>query len=164
MNYYQTDAIVLKRENIFEADRLYFLYTKDFGRVKAVAGSTQKINSKLAGHLEPLNLIHVELATKKNGDLFITTALSYNQLLSPNASPAQITLFFKMADLALKMLIEPQKDAVLWDFIIKSFLDAKNVETDTEIFWSDFKNHFISILGFGDDFDKAKYYLGDFMV
>src|SRR3989344_5085285 len=95
MAVYQTNAIVLKRENIFEADRLYYLYTEDFGRVKAMAGSVRKMNAKLSGHLEPFNLIWVELMTKKNGDFFITTALSHKSLLDMNAAPVRSTLFIK---------------------------------------------------------------------
>ena len=62
MATYQTNAIVLKREDIFEADRLYHLYTEDFGQVKAIAGSVRKINAKLSGHLEPFNIVLVEIA------------------------------------------------------------------------------------------------------
>lgn len=165
MSAYQTEAIILKRENIGEADRLYCLYTEEFGKVNAVAGSAQKINAKLAGHLEPFNLIWTELISKKNGDLFITTALSHRQLLSQNASSAQIALFFRMADLAFKMLKEPQKDGVLWNFILENFTKAGSIETgDSGKFFDNFKNGFINLLGFGDDFDRARYYLEDFGV
>ena len=98
MAVYQTNAIILKKENIFEADRLYHLYTEDFGKVKAIAGGVRKINAKLSGHLEPFNLVWVELMTKKNGDLFITTALSHKSLLDTNAVPVRSALFIKMAD------------------------------------------------------------------
>lgn len=170
MATYQTNAIILRRENVFEADRLYHLYAEDFGMVKAVAGSVRKISAKLIGHLEPFSFVWVELATKKNGDLFITTALSHRQLLSRGASPGQIALFSKMADFSLKMLSEPQKDGILWDFILNSFIKADLVGTSTaqisnaSKFFSDFKNDFIKLLGFGDDFNKAKYYLNDFGV
>ena len=92
MATYQTNAIVLKREDIFEADRIYYLYTEEFGEARAIAGSVRKINAKLTGHLEPFNLIWVELMTKKGGDLFITTALSQKDLLAGNVSPNQISL------------------------------------------------------------------------
>lgn len=163
MATYQTNAIVLKREDVFEADRLYHLYTKDFGRVRATAGGARKINAKLAGHLEPFSLIWSELMTKKNGDLFITTALSEKQFLSRSASPLKIALFFKMADLVLKMVREPQKDDALWDFLLNNFSKA-GLAADSDEFLRNFKNNFINILGFGDDFSKAGYYLNDFDV
>lgn len=171
MAVYQTNAIVLKRENIFEADRLYHLYTEDFGKVKAVAGSVRKINAKLSGHLEPFNLIWVELMTKKNGDLFITTALSYKNLLDTNFSSTKLILFIKMADFILKMMKEPMRDNAIWTLVLENFIKANSADMDsahrqapTESFLNDFKNGLINLLGFGNDIDEAKYYLGDFGV
>lgn len=164
MNCYQTNAIVLKRENIFEADRAYYLYAEDFGKVKAIAGSVRKINAKLAGHLEPFNLTWVELMTKRNGSLFITTALSYKNFLNHNSSPAKITLFLKMADFISKMLRGSQKDDILWNFILKSFTNADLVEANAEKFLNEFRNGLINLLGFGADFNEARYYLNDFGV
>lgn len=165
MPAYKTNAIVLKRENIFEADRLYHLYTQDFGKIRTIAGGVCKINAKLTGHLEPFNLVWTELITKKNGDLFITTALSYGRLLNQNALPSHIILFSKMADFTLHMLKGPQKDNALWDFILESFLKANSIESGSEgNFLSKFKDDFISLSGFGDDFNEARYYLDDFGV
>ncbi len=164
MSAYQTNAIILKRENIFEADRLYHLYTEDFGKVRAIAGSVRKIKAKLTGHLEPFNFIWVELISKKGGELIITTALSHGRLIS-NATPDQIALFTKMANFAVTMLKEPQKDEELWNFILESFLKAKDVEAGgADKFLSDFKSGFIKIMGFGDNFEEARYYLSDFNV
>ena len=165
MAAYKTNAIILKRVDIFEADRVYHIYTENFGKIRTIAGGVRKINAKLTGHLEPFNLVWVELITKKNGDLFITTALSHGKLLNQNASPAQITLFFKMADFVLKMLKGPQKDMSLWNFILESFLKANSTPAgESDIYLSEFKNGFINILGFGNDFNKARYYLNDFGV
>jgi DNA repair protein RecO len=162
MATYQTNAIVLKRENIFEADRLYHLYTEDFGKVKAIAGGVRKINAKLTGHLEPFNLVWVELMTKKGGDLFITTALSEMSLLENNASPILISLFVKMSDFALKMLRGQEKDKAIWNFILNSFLSARAGGADK--FLNDYKSGFIKIMGFGDNLKEAEYYLGDFYM
>lgn len=159
MAAYKTIAIVLKRENIFEADRLYHLYTKDFGKIRTIAGGVRKINAKLTGHLEPFNLVWTELITKKNGDLFITTALSYGKLLNKNALPPQIALFSKMADFILFMLKGSQKDNALWDFILESFIAANSVESgNDDKFLKEYKTGFIKILGFGDSLEEALWY------
>ena len=183
MATYQTNAVVLKREDIFEADRLYHLYTEDFGKVKAIAGGVRKINAKLTGHLEPFNLVWVELMTKKGGDLFITTALSEISLLESNASPNLISLFVKMSDFALKMLRGQEKDKAMWNFILENFTKAREIEAGTDPperlasssqpdevilagragkFLNDYKSGFIKIMGFGDNLKEAEYYLSDF--
>ncbi len=164
MATYQTNAIVLKREDIFEADRLYHLYTENFGKVRVIAGGVRKIKAKLTGHLEPFNLIWVELMAKKGGDLFITTALSEMSLLENGASPNRISLFAKMSDFALKMLRGQEEDKEIWNFILSSFLAAGKLDASTDSFLNDYKSGFIKIMGFGENLEEAEYYLNDFNV
>lgn len=65
---YQDKAITLKRIDIKEADRLFVFYTKEHGKVEAVARGVKKINSKMAGHLEPLGIVDLMIARGKSID------------------------------------------------------------------------------------------------
>ena len=164
MPAYQTDAIILKREDAFEADRIYHIYTRDFGKVRALATGVRKINAKLSGHLEPFNLAWVELMSKKGGNMFITTALSEGPLLTADVSPNRIALFTKMAEFSMMMLKEPQKDEALWNYMLDNFLAANRVEPGGgDEFLNKYKSGFLKIMGFGDNFEEARYYLGDFL-
>lgn len=49
---YRTDAIVVAKQDRFEADRVFTLYTQKFGKVRAWAVSERKSASKLRGGLE----------------------------------------------------------------------------------------------------------------
>lgn len=59
---YKTPAIVLKSYNWPRNARLYILYTKQFGKIRAVAAGTQKVTSKIAGHLQPFSVTEVMFA------------------------------------------------------------------------------------------------------
>lgn len=48
----RTEAIVLKRSNYGEADRLLTLYTREFGKFKGVAKGARKPQSRKTGHVE----------------------------------------------------------------------------------------------------------------
>ena len=48
-------AIVLKKREVGETDRLYTLYTREGGKVTAIGRGVRKPKAKLAGHLETLN-------------------------------------------------------------------------------------------------------------
>ena len=48
----RTDAIVLKRSNYGEADRLLTLYTREFGKFNAIAKGARKPQSRKTGHVE----------------------------------------------------------------------------------------------------------------
>jgi hypothetical protein len=85
--------------------------------------------------------------------------------LGGNASPNQIALFTKMSDFILRMMKGQEKDVALWNFILTGFLEAKEVETGSSgKFLSEFKSGFLKLMGFGADYEEAKYYLGDFDV
>ncbi len=54
---YSSPAILLGYRDWREYDRLYILYTKEFGKEEAVATGTRRIKSKLAPHLTPFTLV-----------------------------------------------------------------------------------------------------------
>lgn len=49
---YRTEAIVLRRHDLGETDRILTLYTRDRGKVRAVAKGVRKPSSRKAGHVE----------------------------------------------------------------------------------------------------------------
>jgi DNA repair protein RecO (recombination protein O) len=68
---YQTEAIVIKKTKLGEADRILTLYTPDHGKIEAVAKGVRKPKSKLAGHLELLTYSQVRLARGRNLETII---------------------------------------------------------------------------------------------
>jgi DNA repair protein RecO (recombination protein O) len=54
-----------------EADRLLTLYTREQGKVRALAKGVRKVTSRKAGHLEPFTYVTLQLA--KGRDLLIVT-------------------------------------------------------------------------------------------
>ena len=52
---YSTEAIVLKRSDLGEADRILTLFTPHKGKVHVIAKGVRRITSKRAGHLELLS-------------------------------------------------------------------------------------------------------------
>jgi DNA repair protein RecO (recombination protein O) len=64
-------AIVLRHADWGEADRLVTLYTREQGKLRAVAKGARKITSRKAGHLEPFTQVKLQLARGRS--LFIVT-------------------------------------------------------------------------------------------
>jgi DNA repair protein RecO (recombination protein O) len=56
------EAIVLRHSDWGEADRLLWLFTREIGKVKAVAKGVRKPRSRKAGHLEPFTRVELLLA------------------------------------------------------------------------------------------------------
>ncbi|MFH0769519.1 MAG: DNA repair protein RecO [Chloroflexota bacterium] len=68
---YQTEAIIIKKTRLGEADRILTLYTPDMGKIQGVAKGVRRPKSKLAGHLELLTHSLVSLARGRNLDTII---------------------------------------------------------------------------------------------
>jgi DNA repair protein RecO (recombination protein O) len=68
---FRVEAVVLRHADWGEADRILTLYTRERGKVRAVAKGARKIRSRKAGHLEPFT--HVTLQLAKGRDLLIVT-------------------------------------------------------------------------------------------
>ena len=65
---YQTEAIIIKKTKLKEADRILTLYTPHLGKIQAVARGVRRPRSKLSGHLELITHSLVSLARGRNLD------------------------------------------------------------------------------------------------
>ena len=88
---YQTEAIIIKKIKLGEADRILTLYTPYLGKIKAVAKGVRRPRSKLAGHLELLTHSLVSLARGRNLDT-ITGSQTINSFL-PLKSDLKLTSY-----------------------------------------------------------------------
>ncbi|HEX7042267.1 MAG TPA: DNA repair protein RecO [Patescibacteria group bacterium] len=66
MRTFRVDGIVIKRQNIGEADRILTVLTKEFGKIQVKAKGVRKITSKRASHIEPLNICSLSLYKGQN--------------------------------------------------------------------------------------------------
>ena len=71
MHSLKTRGVVIKRSNYGEADRILTIFSDRFGKVKVMARGVRKISSKLAGNLEPYNI--VDLLLHQGKTFFIAT-------------------------------------------------------------------------------------------
>lgn len=100
---YLTEAVVLEKEALDELDLKITLYSQSLGKVRAKAKSARKMTSKLAGHLEPLNLVKIRLV-QKNG-FQIADALKFGRLNSDK---------LQLLNLVNGMVPDQEPDQELW--------------------------------------------------
>ena len=71
---YKTEAVVLRSLRFSEADRILHLYTRERGRIGAIAKGVRKTKSRFGARLEPLS--HVELMLHEgSGELQTVTGV-----------------------------------------------------------------------------------------
>jgi DNA repair protein RecO (recombination protein O) len=88
---YQTEAIIIKKVKLGEADRILSLYTPRLGKIRVVAKGVRRPRSKMAGHLELLTHSLVSLARGRNLDT-VTGSQTINSFL-PLKSDLKLTSY-----------------------------------------------------------------------
>lgn len=58
----RVEALVISHAEFGEADRLLVLYTREMGKIRALAKGIRKVHSRKAGHLEPFTRVDVLVA------------------------------------------------------------------------------------------------------
>jgi DNA repair protein RecO (recombination protein O) len=58
----RVEAVVLRHMDWGEADRLLWLFTRELGKIRAVAKGVRKLHSRKAGHIEPFTRVSLLLA------------------------------------------------------------------------------------------------------
>ena len=66
----ETEAVVLNTLKLGEADKLVTFYTRNFGKVKAVAKGARKLKNKFGSSLEPFSRSHLVVYDKNSRFLY----------------------------------------------------------------------------------------------
>ena len=66
---YRTEAVVLRRQDLGEADRLLTVYSLDQGKLRLIAKGVRRPRSRKAGHLEPFTRVKLLLARGRDLDI-----------------------------------------------------------------------------------------------
>ena len=78
MSTFKTEALVLSKRPLKNADRLYILYSPEFGKLEAKLRSAASSKSKIAGQIEPLCLSQIMVAKGKEMEIVAGALLIKN--------------------------------------------------------------------------------------
>ena len=95
---YRADALVLKSVPLGEADLLVTLFTRDAGKLRAVAKGARRSTAKLVGHLEPLTVTRLALSRGRSLDV-ITQAETLENFTPLKTNLTAVTRGLQVAEL-----------------------------------------------------------------
>ncbi|GHO87940.1 DNA repair protein RecO [Dictyobacter formicarum] len=95
---YSAEAIILKRTDLGEADRVLTLFTPYKGKIRSLAKGVRRPGSKKAGHLELLCYSQLQLAMGRNFDI-ITQAQTKENFFHLRNELWHMTCGFYLAEL-----------------------------------------------------------------
>jgi DNA repair protein RecO (recombination protein O) len=127
---HKSEAIVLRSLRYSEADRILHLYTKDRGRIGAIAKGIRKTKSRFGGRLEPLS--HVELMLHEgSGELqTVTGAALIASHSETRESPYRLAAGLIGAEAMLRLFGEPEANPRAFTAVAR-FLDLLDRTLET---------------------------------
>ena len=143
---YRTEAIVLKRTDFGEADRLLTLFSKDLGKFSAIAKGARKPQSRKTGHVELFMRSKFFIAKGRNLDI-ITQA----EMVDPHAPLREDLLRVSHASYAVELLnrftVEEDPHPGIYD-LLDDTLSRFSVTDDLNLATRYYELRLLSLTGF----------------
>ncbi len=144
----KTQGFVLKEREIDEADIVFFVFSKDFGRLDLLAKSARKISSKLRAQMELFSLVELRFVEGKKGERLVE-AKCLEKFSNIKKDLEKIFLAQKISDLLDSLIKGSEKEERIFNLLkevfkkLNSFSFKKKGELFCYFFWN-----LIWILGF----------------
>lgn len=113
---YRAEAIVLKAQDLGEADRILTLLTRHFGKVRVIAKGIRRPTSRMAGHSEPLTHGRFQLARGRELDV-LTGAEALELHRSVREDLARIAAAWYVIELADRFTADRLPAAPIFDLV-----------------------------------------------
>jgi DNA repair protein RecO (recombination protein O) len=150
---YTTDAIVLSRFDLGEADRVLTLITPAGGKLKAIAKGIRRPTSRLGGSLEPFAELTVALARGRTFDVVTQVSVGHAWLKLRDDLESAATAWY-LAELADRSLEERHAAEPLYALLRRAYelLDA-GMAPSRVARW--FEMHLLDELGVRPEVDRC---------
>jgi len=118
--HYRTQGFVLKKTDRFEADRIFTIFTFDWGRVKVLARAIRKITSKLRSGIDFFYLSEIEFIQGKTYKT-LTDAIALEKFKNLKEDLGKFKIAFEISEVLDNFLKFEEKDENIWNLIIETF-------------------------------------------
>lgn len=113
------NAIILKRINYGEADRILTLLTRSYGKVAVIAKGVRKINSRRKGHLELFN--HVSISFTQDGGLgYVTEVETLNVFTDTDMVWEPMGQAYHMCEIVDRLLPDGEEQEYVYRLLLKA--------------------------------------------
>ena len=143
---YQTEAIIIKKTKLGEADRILTLYTPHLGKIRAIAKGVRRPRSKLAGHLELLTHSLVSLARGRNLDTIIGSQ-TINSFLPLKSDLQLISYGLYVTELIDQFTAENVENCPLFQLLLET-MHRLCQASDNELVLRYFELHLLNEVGY----------------
>jgi DNA repair protein RecO (recombination protein O) len=144
---YRTEAIVIRRSNIGEADKILTVYTPGKGKLKLVAKGVRRTTSRMGGHLEMFMQCRLLVAKGRNLDI-----ITQSETLKPFKELRNNLTLFAYACYGLELLDKLTEEEGSENYpvfsLLSEFLEALDSGQDPISTTRAYEIHLLGYLGY----------------
>lgn len=150
---YTAEAVVLRRRDLGEADRILTIFTDRIGKARVVAKGIRRTKSHLAGHLEPYCRTSLLLAKGRNLDI-ITQASLIAPYRNLHQKEQLIAYAGYIADLLDLFSVEGQENRRAYELLLETLAEL-DVGEDPFVTSIIYEFRLLALMGFKPELYKC---------
>ena len=144
----KTDALVLRKRSLMSTDIMLTFFTKDFGKITAVAKGIKKITSRRSAHTQTGNLVTIELYTKSDRYYLQNTNIisAFSQIKN---SQEKVNYLYQFLFIIDRLLPEQQPEPEIYKIVVKFLIYASKSAVISPEEFASYLHDLIRLLGYG---------------
>ena len=146
---YRTHALILRRRDYRDADRILTIFTPNYGKLEVIAKGVRKTTSRKAGHLELFSHSSLLIAQARTWDI-VTEAVNVAGFTTLRANLDRIGMAGYLCELVDCFTESGDENQPLWDLILLALHELDNPVAPVSLLllqhW--FELHLLSHTGF----------------
>ncbi len=148
--HYRTQGFVLKKTDLREADQVFDIYTKDFGKLEILGKAIRKIKSKLRSGTNLFYLSEVEFIQGKTYKT-LTDAITIEKFKNIRNDLEKLKVTYQIAEVADNLIKGQEQDQEIWDLLNETLDKLNNLSFAINLIYYYFFWNLLSILGYQID-------------
>ena len=127
MREQKTEAVILANTDVFDADRNYLLFTREFGKIRARAKGVRKTSSRLTGHL--LSFLPTDVQLVAQGGFFLIVQA---HIISGSGYPVDALSYLRtaeqLAETIDKLIVDQSPHPAVYDALVYTLDRLKDTQ------------------------------------
>jgi len=151
----ETEAIVLRTYRLGEADKIASLFTRQLGRLRAVARGALRTKSRYGGTLEPLSYVRIWIFERENRDLLHLNSVEIIESFFDMQKDYRVQLAAQfLAEVGERLLPEREVNERIFRLLLAVLRALRHsAEVNRPLLYFDY--WMVRLGGFLPDFDKC---------
>lgn len=148
--HYRTKGFILKKNDLWETDRIFTVFTKDFGKLGILGRAIRKIKSKLRSGMRLFSLANVEFIQGKTYKT-LTDASLIEEFSNLRKDLKRLKITYDIAEILDNLVRGEQRDEKIWMLLRETFQILNKPSISVKECWLAFYYflwNFLAILGY----------------